>query len=122
MAVLAAVDFKAPDAESLFVQSLRDTGFGVLKNHPIHESVVSSIYKNWATFFDSDDKGNFLFDPEKYDGFFPSELAETAKGNTVRDIKEYFHFYPWGRCPDSLKQELDSYYQKSVDIANRYRK
>jgi len=117
MAELAAVDFTAPDAEALFVQSLRETGFGVLKNHPIPESTVTNIYKNWSTFFNSDEKDNFLFDPEKYDGFFPRALAETAKGHTVRDIKEYFHFYPWGRCPEALKAELDDYYDSSIKFA-----
>ncbi len=117
MAVLAAVDFKAPDAQAQFVQSLRDTGFGVLKNHPIPESVVNGIYQNWSAFFNGSDKDDYLFDPEKYDGFFPSAQAETAKGHSVRDIKEYFHFYPWGRCPASLKQELDSYYQSTIEFA-----
>lgn len=31
-------------------------------------------------------------------------LSETAKGYDVKDIKEFFHYYPWGRCPDHLKQ------------------
>ncbi len=118
MTELVAVDFTAPDAEEKFVQSLRATGFGVLKNHPIAESSVSSIYENWSGFFNGTDKDNFLFDPEKYDGFFPRALAETAKGNTVRDIKEYFHFYPWGRCPEALKAELDDYYASTIDFAS----
>ena len=118
MAELSAVDFNDPNADKKFVQSLRDTGFGVLKNHPIPETVVTSIYQNWATFFNGNDKDNYLFDPEKYDGFFPRAQAETAKGNSVRDIKEYFHFYPWGRCPDTLKEELDEYYKNAVDFAS----
>lgn len=117
MAELAAVDFQAPDAETRFVQSLRETGFGVLRNHPIAESTVTRIYENWSKFFNSADKDNYLFDPEKYDGFFPRAMAETAKGGAVRDIKEYFHFYPWGRCPESLKPELDAYYNSAVDFA-----
>lgn len=117
MTVLAAVDYQAPDAEQQFVQSLRDTGFGVLRNHPIAESSVTSIYRNWAQFFNSEEKNDFVFDPEKYDGFFPRDHAETAKGNSVRDIKEYFHFYPWGRCPESLKQEINAYYTATTDFA-----
>ncbi|MFK8082848.1 MAG: 2OG-Fe(II) oxygenase family protein [Granulosicoccus sp.] len=117
MTVLAAVDYQAPDAEEQFVQSLRDTGFGVLRNHPIAESVVTGIYQNWAGFFNSREKNDFVFDPEKYDGFFPRTLAETAKGHTVRDIKEYFHYYPWGRCPVSLKQEISDYYNTTTQFA-----
>ncbi len=118
MQALIAVDYTAPDAEEKFVQSLRDTGFGVLKNHPIAESTVTGIYENWSGFFNGTEKDNFIFDPEKYDGFFPCALAETAKGHSVRDIKEYFHFYPWGRCPEHLKTELDNYYASTVEFAS----
>lgn len=117
MSELTAVDYTADDAEERFVHSLRHTGFGVLKNHPIPESTVTSIYQHWKDFFTSEEKHQFTFDPEKYDGFFPRELAETAKGHSIRDIKEYFHFYPWGRCPDALKQEIDDYYQATVEFA-----
>ncbi len=117
MTQLAAVDFRSADAENHFVQSLRDTGFGVLRNHPIPEDAVSRIYQNWAGFFNSEKKNQFVFDAEKYDGFFPRALAETAKGNTVRDIKEYFHYYPWGRCPDDLQQEISSYYENTIEFA-----
>ena len=117
MVELVAVDYTAPDAEERFVQSLRDTGFGVLCNHPIPQSTVSNIYSHWAEFFNSDETDKFLFDPEKYDGFFPRAQAETAKGHTVRDIKEYFHYYPWGKCPESLKPELDAYYADTMAFA-----
>ena len=53
---LVAIDYKAPNAAELFTKSLRETGFGVLKNHPLQESWVSSIYQNWQTFFDGDKK------------------------------------------------------------------
>lgn len=117
MPVLETVDYTAADAEQRFVQSLRDTGFGVLRNHPIAESTVTSIYENWSDFFNGDEKENFLFDAEKYDGFFPRAMAETAKGHAVRDIKEYYHFYPWGRCPAALKSELDAYYESTINFA-----
>lgn len=118
MTSLVAVDYRAPDAESRFVASLRETGFGVLTNHPLEQSTVESIYAHWKEFFATEAKSEYLFDPEKFDGFFPRALAETAKGNTVRDIKEYFHFYPWGRCPDALRGELERYYAAAVDLAS----
>ncbi len=117
MVELVAVDYTAPDAEEAFVQSLRDTGFGVLRNHPIPQSSVSSIYRHWSDFFNSEETDQYLFDPEKYDGFFPRAQAETAKGHSVRDLKEYFHYYPWGKCPESLKAELDAYYTDTIAFA-----
>jgi len=118
MSELKAVDFQAPDADVQFVASLRETGFGVLKNHPIKESTVTGIYESWAGFFGDEDKNKYLFDAEKFDGFFPTSMAETAKGHTVKDLKEYYHYYPWGRCPDALKAELDSYYNEATNLAS----
>jgi isopenicillin N synthase-like dioxygenase len=115
---LPLVDYTAKDAPQQFVKSLRETGFGVLINHPIKQSLVKSIYDNWQTFFNSNDKHNYAFDTEKQDGYFASEISETAKGHTQKDIKEYFHVYPWGRIPDSLKEEILHYYQLSSALAS----
>ncbi len=118
MAALLAVDHNAEDADVQFVESLRNTGFGVLSNHPISEALVSAIYQHWAEFFNGEEKDAYRFDPATYDGFFPMAMAETAKGNAVRDIKEYFHFYPWGRCPPSLQPEIAAYYAQAVNFAS----
>jgi len=117
MAELLAVDYHADDAAAQFVSSLRETGFGVLKNHPIAQNTVSSIYENWKGFFASEQKHDFLFDAQKHDGFFPQTVSETAKGRTVKDIKEFYHFYTWGRCPPALKDELENYHAKTCAFA-----
>ncbi len=118
MAELLAVDYTAPDAASLFVESLRETGFGVLKNHPIPESTVNAIYAHWKNFFYSDDKNNYQFNKDSFDGFFPMAEAESAKGRNIRDIKEYYHYYPWGQCPSELKPEIQQYYEQAVEFAS----
>lgn len=115
---LPVVDYTAPDAPQRFVQSLRDTGFGVLINHPIQQSIVSSIYQNWQDFFNSDDKYNFVFDAEKQDGYFSLAISETAKSHTEKDIKEYYHVYPWGRIPHNLKAEILNYYELASNLAS----
>lgn len=117
MTELVAVDYQAPDAAAAFVQSLRDTGFGVLKNHPIQAETLTVMYQQWGTFFNGDEKEQFLFDEKKFDGFFPTRLAETAKGHSARDLKEYFHYYPWGRCPESIKAANQTYYAQAVSFA-----
>lgn len=114
---LVAVDYQAENAAELFTKSLRETGFGVLKNHPIEKSVVESIYKNWQVFFNSNEKNEFLYNKDSQDGFFPSTVSEVAKGFTKKDIKEYFHYYPWGMCPEELRAELADYYRKANDLA-----
>ncbi|WP_281559693.1 2OG-Fe(II) oxygenase family protein [Thalassomonas sp. RHCl1] len=111
------VDYTAKDAPERFVESLRNTGFGVLINHPIKQEMVESIYKNWQTFFNSEQKHDLAFDPEKQDGYFGPEVSETAKGHTKKDIKEYYHVYPWGRIPAELKDEILNYYKMASDLA-----
>ena len=115
---LQAVDYRSENARELFVRSLRETGFGVLKNHPIPEAQVRSIYEAWQGFFNSDRKHNFRYKPETQDGFFSAEISETAKGHELKDIKEYYHYYPWGQCPADLKQQLQEYYDVATSLAS----
>ena len=104
--LLPTVDYQDPEAPQKFVESLRATGFGVLSNHPIPQQAVNGIYSHWLEFFNSGTKDQFAFNPDRYDGFFAAAEAEAAKGRTVRDIKEYYHYYPWGQCPDELREEI----------------
>ncbi|EGR1585418.1 isopenicillin N synthase family dioxygenase [Vibrio parahaemolyticus] len=116
---LETVDYLADDAAQQFVASLRETGFGVLKNHPIPQELVESIYKNWHEFFCSEEKNDFQFNVETQDGYFPPSVSEVAKGHKVKDIKEYFHVYPWGQIPEPLKAEILEYYERANAFAQK---
>ncbi|MBB1312484.1 isopenicillin N synthase family oxygenase [Aliivibrio sp. SR45-2] len=115
---LEAIDYTAENAAELFVKSLRETGFGVLKNHPIQQDLVQSIYDNWYSFFNSEEKENFQFNVDTQDGFFPASVSEVAKGHTKKDIKEYFHYYPAGQCPAELKAQIQEYYDNANTLAS----
>ena len=114
---LETVDYQAENAAELFVSSLRETGFGVLKNHPIPKELVESIYENWYQFFMSEKKNEFKFNVDTQDGYFPPDVSEIAKGHTVKDIKEYFHVYPWGQIPSELKEQIMDYYDRANSFA-----
>lgn len=114
---LETIDFRAADAAQRFVESLRHTGFGVLSNHPISQQLVQTIYQEWQAFFLSPAKEQYLFNPATQDGFFPSRVSETAKGYSVKDIKEFFHVYPWGQLPPALKNNILEYYQQANAFA-----
>lgn len=114
---LVAVDYRADNAAELFAKSLHETGFGVLKNHPIEKHVVQSIYDRWQTFFDSEEKHAYEYNKKTQDGFFPQSVSEVAKGFKKKDIKEYFHYYPWGMCPEAFKAQLAEYYEKATNLA-----
>ncbi|MBN8503525.1 MAG: isopenicillin N synthase family oxygenase [Burkholderiales bacterium] len=111
------VDYRAPDAAERFTQSLHQTGFGVLKNHPIPQELVERIYARWLDFFNSEEKTGYAFSKEKQDGWFSTAISETAKGFTQKDIKEYFHVYPWGRIPPQLRDDALSYYAQANALA-----
>lgn len=111
------VDYRAPDAAEQFTRSLHETGFGVLTNHPIPQDLVEKIYADWLGFFNSEEKFDYAFSVDKQDGWFSPEVSETAKGATLKDIKEYFHIYPWGRVPPALKADADRYYGIANQLA-----
>lgn len=117
---LETVDYLAPNAAEQFVKSLRETGFGVLKNHPIPKELVESIYENWYQFFMSERKNEFQFNVETQDGYFPPSVSEVAKGYTVKDIKEYFHVYPWAQIPQELKEQILDYYDRANAFASEF--
>ena len=111
------VDYRAADAAEQFTRSLHETGFGVLVNHPLPQDLVEKIYADWLTYFNGTEKHELAFSKETQDGYFSTEISETAKGHTQKDIKEYFHIYPWGRIPASLKDDAMRYYRIANDLA-----
>lgn len=101
------VDYTHPHASADFTRSLQETGFGVLSKHPLDMALVDQVFRDWKTFFDlpAVEKRKFLYHNDTQDGLFPADISETAKGETLADIKEFFHFYPWGQCPDFLRAQ-----------------
>ena len=112
-----SVDYRDPGAPALFTQSLRQSGFGVVRNHPIPQDLVEQIYAEWLAFFDGEDKMKYLVG-EKHDGFFPPHRAETAKTGKKRDLKEYFHIYSWGRYPEEVSDAARRYYDLASAFAS----
>ena len=114
---LAALDFQSEGTDIQFVESLRNTGFGVLENHPLDLDLIASIYEHWSDFFKSSRPSSYVLKRDTQDGFFSRDDAESAKGFDEQDIKEYFHFYTWGQCPEDLREELMTYYRDAHDFA-----
>ena len=113
---LVAVDYTSPNAKQSFVRSLRETGFGVLKNHPLNQNQVQGIYEQWRTFFSEERKNKFKVPENGSGGFYPQSMSETAKGNTIKDLKEFFHFYSGEVCPDDLRPDIQSYYESAMTL------
>ena len=77
--MLSVVDYTAENAAQEFVKSLHETGFGVLKNHPIQKELLESIYENWAGFFASENKDDFHFNVETQEVFFRQMYLKRQK-------------------------------------------
>lgn len=114
---ITPVDFTSPTAAKDFTESLHNTGFGVLTNHPLSQQLLNTIYAEWYGFFQNKVKHNYAFDPQKYDGYFSPTISETAKGNTKRDLKEFYHIYPWGRYPTEVSDAARRYYAEGAALA-----
>jgi isopenicillin N synthase-like dioxygenase len=114
---LPVVDFSSPTAPQDFCQSLHATGFGVLKNHPLQQSLVEGIYQEWFAFFKSDAKDKYAHDPAKHDGYFSPSVSETAKDHSKKDLKEFFHIYPWGRYPAEVSDAARRYHAEGSRLA-----
>lgn len=112
-----SVDLRLEDASEQFVKSLQFTGFAVLHHHPIDMELVNDVYSLWCDFFNSPQKEDYLFHSVKQDGYFPFK-SENAKGSDEKDLKEFFHIYPWGRCPETLEERTRLLYSQLVDLAS----
>ena len=113
---LPQISYTAPGFDVAFMASLHEYGFAAVVDHPLDDDRVARIYGEWLAFFASGEAVGFRMDPQKQDGFFSLQQAEHAKGFVERDFKEYFQFYPWGRCPESLQADLASHFDAAVEL------
>lgn len=109
------VDFKSENASAQLAESLRETGFAVLTNHPISADRITEAYEAWSGFFADEGKHDWLRDPENQDGYFPFK-SENAKGAAKKDLKEFYHVYSWGKVPDDINGVTRALYQDLVDL------
>lgn len=111
------VDFQSPEAPKAFAESLVNTGFAVIANHPLDPKLIFDIYDDWTQFFAAEDKFNYHFNKETQDGYFPASVSETAKGNTIKDLKEFFQIYPWGQYPTTVSDRSRQLYANMSTLA-----
>jgi isopenicillin N synthase-like dioxygenase len=114
---VAVVDFAATDAHEQFAHSLKETGFAVLVNHPISPALLQSVQDEWLAWFtNAEDKRAYLH-ADGADGYFPPDVSETAKGAAIKDLKEFFHIYPWGQYPAGVSRSAFDLYDQATMVA-----
>lgn len=111
------VSYKSKHSSLEFTQSLHQTGFSVLTDHPIDFKLINSVYTEWKAFFSSEQKYDYNFDVIKQDGYFPMG-TENAKGSSLSDLKEFYHFYLWGKVPKGLSNNTARLYNQLVSLTS----
>lgn len=111
------VDYSSPEAPTLFCQSLKETGFAILSHHPVSTALILEAYASWQAFFHSNNKHHYQYQKPSQDGYFPFR-SENAKNTKASDLKEFFHFYPWGKIPPEAQAISVALYQALTQLAS----
>ena len=112
------IDLNSKNAEVEFYQSFQNTGFAVIKNHSISDSLLNEMYLSWEKFFNSEEKYHYKFTEKSQDGFFPFR-TESAKNNPIKDLKEFFHVYPKTNLPNDLEYVTRLLYKELVKLGSQ---
>lgn len=112
------IDMNLSESKFYFSNALHENGYVILINHPIKISLIEKTYSEWKNFFSSESKFEYLRSKSDGEGYVPNNI-ENAKDFSKPDIKEFYHFYDWGRKPKSIdtKSTLDLYYS-FVNLGN----
>jgi isopenicillin N synthase-like dioxygenase len=95
-----------------FTQSLLETGFAVLTDHPVPVELIHNTYGEWEGFFKSPAKNDYVYDANSQAGYFPFR-SENAKDSPKKDLKEFFHYYPSrSTLPSNTQQFTPEYYKR----------
>ena len=113
---IVKVDLQGSEAGKKLVESLHNTGFAIVTNHGIDPTTFRSMANHWGEQFfaeNNETKLEYKFGTTQ-DGYFPF-LTENAKGFEAKDLKEFFHYYKWGKCPTVLSEETEYLHGKLVE-------
>ena len=115
---IQTIPFHDPEAPKRFADSLYKTGFAIVDPHPISTELLASLKVSWTAFFSEpiEEKKKFLLNPPKHDGYVSSATSETAKGYHTKDLKEFFQFYDWGRCPEKQRAISEAYFAEASSL------
>jgi len=110
------VDYRAPDAAKQFAKSLHETGFAVLRNHPIQHALINEVFADWEKFFKGETKHRYTYDPKLQSGYFPFR-TENAKDHKQKDLKEFYHLYVWDKLPEGVNERTWSMFHGMSNLA-----
>jgi isopenicillin N synthase-like dioxygenase len=101
--------------ETQAVESLRHTGFVVLRGLPLDPQILKSVYWDWSVYFVSNFKFFDRYDETTQSGYFPFK-TENAKDAKAKDLKEFYHFYERFPLPVGMSQATRRLHRELVAI------
>ncbi|MEM7069974.1 MAG: 2OG-Fe(II) oxygenase family protein [Pseudomonadota bacterium] len=110
-----AISYTDPNAGELFAKSLHETGFAVLKDHPIPNDEIDKMYARWASFFGDENRFDFAVIEGEVHGYYGFK-SENAKGSSHKDLKEFYHVYEDKPVPGAVEDETRLFHRKMVEI------
>ena len=104
MATIEAVDYTSADASERFVASLRSTGFGVLKNHPIPEKAVTTFTSNGMLFSQATTNKTIFSRRKPMTGSSRGKKLKQRKATRSGTSRSIFIFIPGANAPQNSNQ------------------
>ena len=91
-----SINYKDSNNSHEFTRSLRQTGFGVLNNHPIDFNLIYDVYNEWEKFFKPENlisicKKNYL-KLNKIDGMTFNPLFDQWKVSSDKSVNYITEF------------------------------
>lgn len=110
-----AISYSDPNAGQLFAKSLHETGFAILKDHPVKPEQISAMYDTWSEYFGEDDRFSHAVKPGEVHGYYGFK-SENAKGSAHKDLKEFFHVYQDRQVPEPVEAETRTFQKEMIAI------
>jgi hypothetical protein len=84
------VDFQSEAAGERFALSLHESGFEILRNHPVCQQKLDRLYHARFDFSQTNEKYDYLYDAEDkngtQEGYYPLNVSETAVDASTKDL------------------------------------
>ena len=87
------IDFYSDTFQKDFINSIKETGFAVIKNHDIPHDLIAMVQDDWTRYFNqpTEEKLKDINQNDPNFGYFPFKTEQAVGANTP-DLKEHFHF------------------------------
>jgi isopenicillin N synthase-like dioxygenase len=114
---LPIIDVQNPDASKLFMQSLREKGFALIKK-PNPSIDILGLKEEWQPFFAKTDAEKCVYHKDLSPiglGYYPLGI-ERAEGATEQNFMEYYHYATDHTLPEGLSGKTEDYFSAMREV------